>query len=311
MKSSPKSNEELFLDKKASFGNIHFYSGTDGGRYPFCNTLFIDDDIKAVIDPGCSQRGLRAFSREENIDWVILSHYHEDHTQCASYFKNSDIFIDERDLSGVQTVQGLMDCYGVEGILDSKIWLNFLVNGLQLTDLPQARPIRDDLIDFGKTKAAPIHTPGHTPGHTCLFFPNDNILYSADIDLDRFGPYYGDSVSSLAETVSSIDTIIEINPRIIITGHQAGIVVDDTHKRLLAFRDKIYEREKRILDELESPLSTGGLVKKHLIYGKQFEPRTIFNLIERNMIYEHLMHLVSQGRIEQVGKDLFVRVASH
>ena len=308
---SPPKNEKQFLNKKATFGNIHFFQGTDGGRYPFCNTLFIDDEIKAVIDPGCSQRGLRTLSRQQKIDWVILSHYHEDHTQCASYFDSSRVFVDERDLPGVQTVQGLMDCYGVEGTLDSSIWLNFLVHGLHLTDLPHAKPIREDVIDFGRTKAVPIHTPGHTPGHTCFHFPNENILYSADIDLDRFGPYYGDSVSSLSDTLASIDTVIEINPKALITGHQEGIVVHDTKKRLLEYRDKIFDREKLILKQLETPRSIKDLVNAHMIYGRQFEPRTIFNLIERNMIYEHLMHLVSQGRIEQVGKDLFVKASSH
>ena len=35
-----------------SFGPITVIPGNDGSRFPFCTTLFIDDHVNAVIDPG-------------------------------------------------------------------------------------------------------------------------------------------------------------------------------------------------------------------------------------------------------------------
>ena len=52
-------------------------------------------------------------------------------------------------------------------LFSEKIWLNVLVNGLSLIDLPQAKPITEHEIDFGQLKAQVIHTPGHTP-RACL-----------------------------------------------------------------------------------------------------------------------------------------------
>jgi len=40
-------------------GNIVFIPGAGGARYPRCNSLFIDDEVRAVIDPGSYEACLR------------------------------------------------------------------------------------------------------------------------------------------------------------------------------------------------------------------------------------------------------------
>jgi len=294
-------------EKSIEMGRIKVLLGSNGGKYPHCNTIFIDDERPTLIDPGCSYRRLKKMVDEKSIETIILSHYHEDHTRCARLFKFCEILAHEKDLEGVRSIEGLMECYGVEGHYSEQIWLNILVNGLMLKDLPQAKPLPDEEIDFGKTKAMVVHTPGHTPGHTCLLFAEEGILFTADIDLDRFGPYYGDACSSLSDMLSSINTIREIAPETIVTGHMEGVVTKNIPERLLAYRDVIFQREEKIVDALENPLSIWSICQKHLIYGKQFEPRTIFDLIESNMIREHLIRLIAEGRVDQVADDLFIR----
>ena len=50
------------------FGNIVFIPGADGARYPHCNSLFIDDEVKAVIDPGCDEAYLRDLAAGRRIN---------------------------------------------------------------------------------------------------------------------------------------------------------------------------------------------------------------------------------------------------
>lgn len=288
------------------FGKIKFLTGPDKGRYPFCNTLFIDDEIKTIIDPGCSNRRLRNLTKEVYVQRIILSHYHEDHTQGLSNFDTPDIFIHEMDLEGVKSVEGLMKAYGVKNTLDSKLWLNFLVNGLGLKDQPKARSFDEKSFDFGKIRAEIIHTPGHTPGHICLLFPEQELLFTADLDLTSFGPYYGDDVSDLEQSIASLNILVELSPKVLLTGHTAGVVTENIKTRIIKYRDIIFQREDKILSSLKKPISTKGLVKLHLIYGKQYEPRTIFDLIEMNMIQKHLTRLLTHRRIESIGEDLFV-----
>lgn len=291
-----------------AFGKVKVFGGGDGGKYPYCNTLLITDEQKAIVDPGCSFRNLKKLADKTPVDTVVLTHYHEDHTRCTSVFEGARVIIHPRDLPGARSVAGLMECYGASDELDGNIWLNFLVHGLHMRDLPQVEPFPGETLDFGKTQATVVPTPGHTPGHVGLLFAQHGVYFSADIDLDNFGPYYGDAVSSLRDMLASIDTVLEIAPDVLITSHTAGVVTRDIRSRLLAYREIIFSREERIRKALKSPRSLQGLCKKHIIYRKQFEPKTIFNLIERNMIREHLIRLIGDGRVEQIGNDLFLAV---
>jgi glyoxylase-like metal-dependent hydrolase (beta-lactamase superfamily II) len=293
------------VEKK--FGPLTVILGGDHGRYPHCNSLFVDDEIKTVIDPGCSVRALKALEEKHRVHRVIFSHYHEDHTRCARLFPDSEMYVHEADLAGVRTVDGLLEMYGVSIDLDEKLWLNALVNGLMLTDLPQTEPLTEQSLSFGRVTAEMIHTPGHTPGHVCFLFPEQDLVFSADIDLDRFGPYYGDEVSNLSEVLTSIEKLREIRPKILVTGHVAGIVTEKVDEKIIAYREIVFEREKRIFEALSEPLSLDGLAARHPIYKKKVEPYTIYRKIERNMIRQHLLRLTAEGKVEQVGADLFIQ----
>lgn len=301
-------SQMTFSDEIIDLGLIKVMPGGDKGRYPHCNTLFIDDEQKVIVDPACSYNRLKRFAEKNRVDAVIFSHYHEDHTRCAGVFKGAKFFAHPLDLPAVKSLDTMLEYYGTSGQADDRIWLNYLVNGLHIKDLPEAEEIADSTIDFGKTKATVIHTPGHTPGHICLFFSEQSILFSADIDLDSFGPYYGDQASSLENMLASIETVRQIGPKVMITGHKAGVVTENLQQRLVAYRDIIFAREEAILNLLERPRSLTGLRNQHPIYKKQYGPNMIFNLIEGKMIREHLARLVARKQVEKVGADLFVKI---
>ena len=67
------------------------------------------------------------------------------------------------------------------------------------------------MLDFGRTRAKVLHTPGHCPGHLCFHFPDQRLLFLADLDLVKAGPYYGDKASSIEDTISSLQRLAAIH----------------------------------------------------------------------------------------------------
>ena len=57
-------------------GKIRFMRG---GKYPQSNSVLIDDDLRAIIDPACDEEKLRSIDAERPTAVVINSHGHEDH----------------------------------------------------------------------------------------------------------------------------------------------------------------------------------------------------------------------------------------
>jgi len=45
------------MKNNKDFRRIKVVSGENGGRFPYCNALFIDDSIKTIIDPGAVRAG--------------------------------------------------------------------------------------------------------------------------------------------------------------------------------------------------------------------------------------------------------------
>src|SRR5512147_322480 len=74
------------------FGRVTFIPGPRDGRYPACNSLFIDDEIKAVIDPGSDENELLRLSRGKP-GMVVCSHYHEDHRTYLNMFEDSELVV--------------------------------------------------------------------------------------------------------------------------------------------------------------------------------------------------------------------------
>jgi len=53
---------------KIKFSKLTFIQGQNGGKYPFCNSLFIDDRERVVIDPGSDEKLLKKFDMEKGND---------------------------------------------------------------------------------------------------------------------------------------------------------------------------------------------------------------------------------------------------
>jgi len=280
------------------FGCINFIPGPRDGRYPSCNSLFIDDELKAVIDPGSDESELLKISRLKP-GLVINSHYHEDHRTYLNMFSDSGLLIHAAELPCYISINSLLDYYGLLGRRHEQAWREVLVNQFNYRERAPSGEISDgELIDFGATQLRVIHTPGHSPGHCCFHFPREGILFLGDLDMTSFGPWYGDRVSDIDQTIESVQRILEIDAQIYISSH-APVIRGDISQLARAYIGVIERREERLIEYLSPPRTLDEIVEQWICYGKYREPDYFFEFGERSLMKKHLERLEKHGIAER------------
>lgn len=283
------------------FGRITFIPGSRNGRYPSCNSLFIDDEIRAIIDPGSDENELLEISRLKP-GMVINSHYHEDHRTYLNFFPDADLLVHGAELPCYLSINSFLDYYGLLGRRHEQAWRELAIGQFNYRERPPDREISEgDLIEFGATQLKVIHTPGHSPGHCCFHFPREGILFLADLDMTSFGPWYGDRVSDIDQTIESIRRILEIDAQIYISSH-AQIMRGDISALAQAYIGVIDTREKKLLEYLAEPRTLDEIVGRWICYGRRREPEYFFEFGERSLIKKHLERLEKHG-IAARGED--------
>ena len=157
------------------------------------------------------------------------------------------------------------------------------------------------LLDLGKTQMEVVHTPGHTRGHCSFFFSRERILFTADLDLTKAGPYYGDRTSDIEETIQSLEHLKSFPADFYLTSHGKGIF-----KGHPGFIDRyieiIFEREDKMVRFLKTgPKTINQIVNEGIIYEKKSISVGPWNLTasEGFMVAKHLERLIRRGRVQK------------
>lgn len=284
---------------------IFFIPGEKDGRYPFSNSLFIDGESKVLIDTGMGHKLAAELAKEKKIDLVLISHGHEDHTACNYLFKDAKICCHKLDAPAVRSVAKLKEHYGsppgteLEKSLDS-----------YLRDFFGLKDSRVDLefenshvFDLGSIKLNVIHTPGHSAGHCCFSVPSEHLVFLADIDLSTFGPWYGCMDSDVDQFITSIGNIKALDFEVAIPSHKPLTYGHETiNKKLDVYLNKIFEREKKLLDFLSKERTVQEIVLQAFIYQEFPEPKGIYEHFEKIMMEKHLERLVRKNLVTRTNR---------
>lgn len=277
---------------KKRFGNIIFVPGPSNGRYPYCNSIYIDDSRRAVIDAGSDEHFLRGLKETQQVDMLINSHYHEDHIMFNFLFPHADLCVHKVEVPCYQSIWNLLDYYGLIGTEHEQTWHDIIINTFHYRERTPAMVFQDgDVLHFGRTRMVVVHTPGHSPGHCSFYFPEEGVLYLGDLDMTGFGPWYGDRVSDIDDTIASVHRLMKIPARTFISAHEAGIVEGDLSEVAEAYLAVIDERERKLLAYLDQPRTLDEIVSQWLIYKRPREPKYLFEFAERALVKKHLERL--------------------
>jgi len=278
-----------------------------GGRYPSCHSVLIDDQIRAIIDAGSDGDKLRSFKNRGQVDFLITSHAHEDHLAFNYLFPESTFCAHPFDARHFENVKSLADCYGDMPPEVFQKWCDFFVTECHYVPRRVDRPIEDGMMfDFGETQMEVVHTPGHTEGHCAFYFPKERILFTADLDLTRVGPYYADRTSGIEPTIRSLERLKTYPAETYLTAHGKGV-----HEGKTDYIDRylkiIFSREDHLIDYLGGgPKTLDQITAEGIIYGRSPSSMGEWDLTisERMMIGKHLKRLIDLNRVRQE-KDLF------
>jgi hydroxyacylglutathione hydrolase len=278
------------------FGPIRFIPGENLGRYPYCNSLYIEN-AGVLIDPASNRERLVRLRDEEDVKMVWLSHWHEDHFAHLDLFDDLPLWISAVDAPPLSDLEILLDWYGFNE-QERPYWRRFINEQFHYRPRkPDRFLLERETLRFDGLNIDIIATPGHTPGHLAFFFREPSVLFSGDYDLTRFGPWYGDVHSNIDQVLSSLERLQRIPAHTVLTGHETGIFENPPAKLWQRYGEVIQEREKKLLDLLEQPGTLDEITSACIIYGKPREPKEFFAFGERVHMMKHLEHLQKLGAV--------------
>lgn len=286
--------------------------------FPYSNSIYVDDDVKTVIDAGAGGRAYADIPVNE-VGLLLLSHFHFDHVQGISFFPQARVMAAREEA----------DCYR-----DADIYMQYsgyarweeLMGYRKIELFSEYMPMPDDVpiplgfqpvevagcfndgeeIVLGQTTVTAIHTPGHSPGHYSFYFAREGIMFSGDIDISPRGPWYATEFSDFDAFVKSVNKIIDLHPRILVTSHRR-IFYEDVEKNLRDFLAIGLTKEEMIYEYLSEPRSVEDIALQDFAYDSQY--RTSFHIFwTKMMIIKHLERLEKLGKIRKIETERYVRI---
>ncbi len=280
--------------------------GADRGAYPSGNSVLVEGAGEvALIDPSITvvARGGAPVA----VDAVINSHGHEDHLPGNSLFSDARVHIHHEDLPAVQSVEGLMDVYGLEGQVRAD-FIDQVVEEFHYQARPDANGFGDGAIfDLGGgVTVEAMHLPGHTRGHSG--FRIGGVFFLSDIDLTGFGPYYGDVWSDLEQFDESLTKVREVEADHYVTFHHKGIISgrDRFVGMVDAFRSVIDARHEKMLAYLSEPHSLAEMAEHRFVYRPHVE-HVFLGAVELRTAELHVQRMLARGEATEVEPGRFQR----
>jgi len=277
-----------------------------GGKYPQSNSVLIDDDVRAIIDPACDEDKLSAIRSQRRVDVIINSHGHEDHILYNYLFADAQLWVHARDADVFRDRDLFIDQFFPPGELDEKtraVWCGLLEEVIKYRPREPDRLLEDEeVLEFGHTRVRVLHTPGHTAGHLSFHFPDENVIFLADLDLVKFGPYYGDNASSIEDTITSLQRLAAMEAEVYLVSHGKKGILDGDPAHIQRYLDVIYQREEKLLAFLASgPKTLTEVVAHGIIYGGHRLTDGAWDLSksEKSMMQKHLDRLERMGSVKK------------
>jgi hydroxyacylglutathione hydrolase len=201
---------------------VHKVSGSpfDGNVY-----LILDEVpvlIDAGMDPEPTLRKIKKHIDPAEIEMIILTHCHHDHSGGVPLLKEATgarVLIHEEEAGSLG---------------DDMATVAYLF-GLSAPEIEADETLKEgDEIDLGEWKLEVLHTPGHSPGGICLYEPRAKVLFSGDTVFPQGNIGRTDLFAGCdADLISSIERLTKLDVEVLYPGHME-IVSGDVGRQIQA-----------------------------------------------------------------------------
>ncbi len=282
------------LELEEVAGGLYLVKGENGGRFPFPHSVLVTGDRNVLFDTGCGIRTLQRLKERVSIDLVVNSHTHPDHFSGNHLFRGLELVVPEM-FAGMLTDLEAMSVRLAGGGEPSRQWLFMVREILQHEPAaPTGTFTAGHVIEAGGYSFEAIHTPGHTADTYCFFDRGERILLSFDYDLTPFGPWYGHEESGLPETRASIERLIDLEPRLVVSSHRMPVSrgIEEAFRKY----DRVIDRRsEKVLGMLQKgPATPEQLADLSPIYGLKTS-FALYHYFESRLLEKHLELLVEEG----------------
>ncbi|MBU1568164.1 MAG: MBL fold metallo-hydrolase [Proteobacteria bacterium] len=265
-----------------------------------CGGLLIDGRVRVGIDTNFGTE-TAAWLAAAKPDVLIASHYHIDHVATLKHGEDAGVcrlLIPAAELHMVRTPENfhhLVDredellAFWKDLLLRHRFWPSGPVDGFVAGDI--------EALDAGLVA---IPTPGHSPGHTSFLVPDEGILFSGDMGIDSFGPWYCWPDCDLRTLVASLIRLRDLGAKTLLTSH-GPMVTGETACRQAFDKaiEVIRQREDRIATMKEQDIPDEEIVSQGLLYPGHLSYKTEFRHImgywEEKTLQQHLAALAAGG----------------
>ncbi|HUT52064.1 MAG TPA: MBL fold metallo-hydrolase [bacterium] len=278
-------------------GPVRFIPGENRGRYPYCNSVYIEG-ARILIDPASDRGRLMELRDGPGVKEVWLSHWHEDHFMHLDLFEGVPFAMPALETAPLTDPEIFMDWYGIDDPGFRNFWRQALKDTFHFRPRTPSRTFKGgEEIALPGVTVDVIHVPGHTPGHLAFLFREPGVLFMADYDLTKFGPWYGDRDSSIEDTIASVNRLRRVPARAWLTGHEHGLFESEPGELWDRYLAVIDEREEKLLAYLSEPRTIVEIVNQWIVYKKPREPKGFFEYGERALMAKHLERLIRAGSV--------------
>jgi len=276
--------------------SIFLVEGENEGRFPFSHSILIRDKITVLIDTGCGLERLERIREKHRPDVVLNSHTHPDHSAGNWLFDGVPLLVPRQGFGISGQLLKMSERFTEPGELAQK-WRDYVREAMGFQEIQPTHDYEDKRrLRFGAVELVAIHSPGHASDHYCLFEPRRKILFSFDIDLAAFGPWYGHRESNVELFEASVRRVQALHPRIVVSSH-LGIISDRIDERFEAYLNIISRREEQILRFLSQERRLEEMVDQALIYGGFPYAPALLRYWEGQMLQKHIHRLIEKGLI--------------
>jgi glyoxylase-like metal-dependent hydrolase (beta-lactamase superfamily II) len=277
--------------------NIYYLPGKNKSRFPYCACLYIKGkDKRVLIDAGMGPENM-APVKKMGIDLLILTHCHIDHRLTRTEIPDVPVWCHEKEVRFLQDRDHFFTAMGLKRSgLDLDGLFDF-AQGMFGIGIDY-RLIDGECLDLGGITLETIHAPGHTPGHIAFFIPEHDLLFSGDIDLTPFGPFYGHDFADIDDFLSSIEKLKQVEAKIVISGH-AGPFNGNLPKRFSEYGEVIHSRDRLLLAKLSRPKSIENFKGSNLFYKTYPDFPELIRWFELVHIEKHLQRLQQMGIVKE------------
>ncbi len=273
------------------------------GKFPLAfSILILGRDTRVLIDTGCGPDICKKVMETYEVDMIINSHCHPDHVAGNHIFKDTPLWVPEERAgeTGVVKVLSKRLVGPDKTIMD--LWENWVRTSLSMADYRHTDTFREGhIFDFGGVSLQAVHTPGHLEDHYCFLEPENNILFSFDVDLSTFGPFYGNPEADIDRLEATMDRIMEMEPACVASSHRLP-VRENIMAELQAFKDKIARNQARVAGVMDVPRTLDEISSLKPIFGKYIPGlEVIYAFFEKYMIRKHLARMTDRDQVSLEG----------